>query len=134
MTRTIRVVLVEDNQVFREALDMLLSLQDDIDVVASVDNGSDAASVCALHQPDVAVIDIGLPGCDGYEVARQMRDMSDGRAIFLIALTGLSHPDDRRRAVEAGFDVYLVKPIDPDRLSGLLTSHDGSGPHSLARG
>ena len=72
-------------------------------------------------QPDVALVDIGLPGMDGYEVARRIRrDL--GGAIRLIALTGYGQPEDRRRAAAAGFDAYLVKPVLADQLARALTS------------
>ena len=78
-------------------------------------------------RPDVALIDIGLPGMDGYEVARRIRrDL--GRGIRLIALTGYGQPEDRRRAEEAGFDAYLVKPVFADQLVRVLTGEGASAP------
>jgi len=71
--------------------------------------------------PDVALVDIGLPGIDGYEVARRARAV-DAKRPFLIALTGYGQPEDRRRATEAGFDSLLVKPVDPSVLSDLLAT------------
>jgi CheY-like chemotaxis protein len=68
----------------------------------------------------VAIVDIGLPGCDGYEVARRVRLIPHGRAILLVALTGYGQPEDRRRAEEAGFDVHLVKPVEPDAICALV--------------
>jgi len=75
----------------------------------------------ATCRPEIAVIDIGLPGCDGYEVARQVRQTAHGRTMFLMALTGYGQPEDRRRAEAAGFDLHLVKPVDPDRLSAIIS-------------
>ena len=72
------------------------------------------------HPPDVAVIDIGLPGMDGYQVARRLRGSPAGAAMRLIALTGYGQPHDRRAAFEAGFDFHLVKPLDPDELRRLV--------------
>lgn len=72
-------------------------------------------------RPDIALIDIGLPGLDGYEVAQPIRrDL--GGAIRLIALTGYGQPEDRRRGAEAGFDTYLVKPVFADQLARALTN------------
>jgi CheY-like chemotaxis protein len=71
-------------------------------------------------QPDVAIVDIGLPKLDGYEVARQVRARLDGRSPRLIAVTGYGQPEDRRRALEAGFDHHLAKPVRADELSRLL--------------
>lgn len=76
---------------------------------------------------DVALIDIGLPGMNGYEVARRIRrDL--GRGIRLIALTGYGQPEDRRRAEQAGFDAYLVKPVFADQLVRVLTGEGASAP------
>jgi signal transduction histidine kinase/CheY-like chemotaxis protein len=118
-SRPRRVLVIEDQPDAREVLRLALQLEGH-EVFEAVDGpcGIEAAS---RHQPDVAVIDIGLPGCDGYEVARQLRRMSDGETIFLVALSGFGQPEDRRRGEEAGFDVYLTKPIDPERLNALLT-------------
>jgi CheY-like chemotaxis protein len=69
--------------------------------------------------PDVALIDIGLPGLDGYQVARALR-AAEGRRIRLIALTGYGQPEDRQRALDAGFDAHLVKPVDVDELARVL--------------
>lgn len=66
--------------------------------------------------PDVAVIDIGLPDMDGYEVARQIRSEPNGQQPILIALTGFGFPEDRKRSREAGFDRHLVKPVAPEDL------------------
>ena len=70
----------------------------------------------ARAAPDVALVDIGLPGIDGYEVARRLRQDAGTRDIKLIALTGYGQADDQRRVLEAGFDVHLVKPVDIDHL------------------
>jgi two-component system response regulator DesR len=114
VTRTIRVVLVEDNQVFREALDMLLSLQDDIDVVAAVDNGSDAAAVCALQQPDVVVLDYRLPGLDGLQAAAAVREAApEARVVFLTASLSQS---ESRELYQAGAVACLTKDTELDAI------------------
>ena len=118
MTRTIRVVLVEDNQVFREALELLLSLQDDIDVVAAVDNGSDAAAVCAAQLPDVVVLDYRLPGLDGLQAANAVREAApDARVVFLTA--SLS-PSEARQLFEAGAVACLTKDSELDAIIGAI--------------
>jgi CheY-like chemotaxis protein len=71
-------------------------------------------------RPEVALIDIGLPRLDGYQVARELR-AALGRDVFLIAHTAYDQPEDRRRAFAAGFDAYLVKPADPSELDHWLT-------------
>ncbi len=76
----------------------------------------------ARVRPDVALIDIGLPGFDGYELARRLRATPHGRRLTLVALTGYGRPEDRARARNAGFDVYLVKPVDPTALANALAA------------
>ena len=71
-------------------------------------------------RPDIALVDVGLPGLDGYEVARRVRATDEGRGIRLVALTGYGLPEDHRRSKEAGFDAHLVKPVDPARLAAVL--------------
>lgn len=72
-------------------------------------------------RPDVGLIDIGLPGVDGYEVARRLRATDDGKRMLLVALTGYGQPEDRRRARAAGFDAHLTKPVLPEQLAEVLT-------------
>ena len=71
-------------------------------------------------RPDVALVDIGLPGMDGYQVARRVREAPEGKALFLVALTGYGGAQQRRMALEAGFDLHLVKPVDPDERARVL--------------
>ena len=118
MTRTIRVVLVEDNKVFREALELLLSLQEDIEVVAAVDNGFDAASVCRDERPDVVVLDYRLPGLDGVQAAQAVREAApDSRVIFLTA--SLS-PTESRELYAAGAVACLTKDTELDAIIGAI--------------
>ncbi len=81
----------------------------------------------ADYQPSVVLLDIGMPGMDGYEVARRVRANPEWNDIVLVALTGWGQEEDRRRSAEAGFDRHLVKPVDPEVLRGLLSSLDKSG-------
>jgi PAS domain S-box-containing protein len=83
-------------------------------------DGEEAIAAVAALRPDLVLLDIGLPGLDGYEVARQIRQQPGGHGIVLVALTGWGQEDDRRRSREAGFDHHLVKPIDLDALLELL--------------
>ena len=73
-------------------------------------------------RPDVALIDIGLPGIDGYALARMTREQADLRAIRLIAVTGYGQAEDRARALAAGFDQHLTKPVDPLALAEVVAS------------
>jgi PAS domain S-box-containing protein len=115
-----RILIVEDNADARDMLLALLSLERH-DVVTASDGpaGVDAA---LRERPDVALIDIGLPGLSGYEVARRIRATESGRSIKLIALTGYGQSEDMRQAREAGFDLHLVKPVEPRRLDEALRS------------
>lgn len=122
------VLLVEDNPAAREALEELLGLWG-CDVKA-VGTGSRALEVALADPPTLAIIDIGLPDVDGYEVARRLRAELGEACGTLVALTGFGQPDDRRRALEAGFDDHLVKPVEPSRLTALLG--DVCGPREPA--
>jgi CheY-like chemotaxis protein len=121
------VLLVEDNADAREALRVLLEL-DGYEVEVAAD-GARAVELARAKAPAVALIDIGLPGLDGYEVARQVRALP-GSPPRLVALTGYSDPEDRRRAEQAGFDAHVVKPVDPDDLTRLLARLGIPGPGS----
>jgi two-component system, sensor histidine kinase len=113
------ILLVEDNPDAREAMRALLELDGHTVEVAA--EGAEGIDLARAKRPDVALIDIGLPGLDGYEVARRVRALGPNRPV-LIALTGYSQPEDRQRAEEAGFDAHLVKPVDPAALTRLLTT------------
>jgi CheY-like chemotaxis protein len=78
--------------------------------------GPDGVEAAARLRPDVVVCDIGLPGMDGYEVATALRGREETARAKLIAVTGYGRDEDRRRALEAGFDRHLTKPVDPERL------------------
>jgi signal transduction histidine kinase/ActR/RegA family two-component response regulator len=114
----LRVLVVEDNHDGRESLRDLLEIWGHR--VELAENGPDGVEAALSGLPDVALIDIGLPGLDGNEVAQRIRAALDGDRMALIAMTGYGQPEDRRRALQAGFDAYLVKPVDPDELSRTL--------------
>jgi CheY-like chemotaxis protein len=114
-----RILLVEDNVDARQMLQMLLTLAGH--EVDSAPDGISGLEKAAARRHDVLVIDLGLPGLDGYEVARRLR--ADGRAeLGLIALTGYGQPEDRQRALAAGFDAHVVKPVDPAHLATVIAS------------
>ena len=126
------VLVVEDNPDGRESLRDLLEIWGyQVSLAADGPEGVDKA--LSIH-PDVALVDIGLPGLDGNEVARRIRSALGSDEISLIAMTGYGQPEDRRRALQAGFDRYLVKPVDPNVLSQLLAEMRGHGDTRHAAG
>ncbi|MEW4567045.1 PAS domain S-box protein [Tautonia sp. JC769] len=113
-----RLLLVDDHQDAARTLGKLLTLSG-LEVQLAYD-GASAIERVATFQPEVVVLDIGLPDMDGYEVARRIRKQPGGPARTLIALTGWGQESDRLRSLEAGFDTHLVKPVDPEELIALL--------------
>jgi signal transduction histidine kinase len=113
-----RIVVVEDHADSREALQILLTL-DGHHVEAAAD-GRAGLDLILATRPEVALIDVGLPEIDGYEVARQVRRAPGPTMIRLIALTGYGQSYDRTRAQEAGFDLHLTKPVEPGELRRVL--------------
>jgi CheY-like chemotaxis protein/anti-sigma regulatory factor (Ser/Thr protein kinase) len=116
--RSRRVLVVEDNDDAREMLSILLT-QDGHQVHVAND-GPSGLRAALEFRPDVALLDVGLPGFDGYALARRIRDHEEGKQIHLIALTGYGQSEDRIRSEEAGFDDHVVKPIDVKQLALLL--------------
>jgi PAS domain S-box-containing protein len=115
-----RVLVVEDNADLRELLTTYLS-EAGFDVRGEGD-GASALEAVGDFDPEVVILDVGLPDVDGYAVARALRAMNRKRALELIAMTGWGQESDRRRAMEAGFDHHLTKPADLDALVRLLRS------------
>jgi len=113
-----RVLIVEDNDDAREMLRELVRVLGH-EVHEAVDGATGIETALRLL-PDLALIDIGLPGVDGYEVARQIRKDERGRTLRLVALTGYGRREDRDRALAGGYDEHLVKPVEPARLAALL--------------
>jgi two-component system CheB/CheR fusion protein len=117
---TRRVLIVEDNPDAAETCEELL--QDWGYQTRVAHSGPVALQAAAGFLPDVVLMDIGLPGMDGYEVARRLRDRPGGAGAVLIALTGYGQDEDRRLSRESGFHHHLVKPVDPENLRLLLAS------------
>ena len=115
-----RILIVDDDHDSLESLQALLEVMGH-EVVAAGD-GVRALEVAQSRRPAVALIDIGLPGLDGYEVCRRLRALNHMPRPLLIALTGYGQPEDQRRALESGFDAHLTKPIDLERLRDLLAT------------
>ena len=121
MSEPIRVLLVEDNQVFREALELILGLRTDMKVVASVPDGSSAAAVAADVQPDVVVMDYRLPGLDGVQATRAVRDACPSAAV--ICLTASATLRERDALAEAGVVAFLRKD---DGLDAVVAAIQGA--------
>jgi signal transduction histidine kinase/ActR/RegA family two-component response regulator len=119
-----RVLVVDDNRDAAESLGLLLNL---LGAEARVvNNGPAALEILSSYQPTVVLLDIGMPGMDGYEVARMIRNQPEGQNLMLIALTGWGQEEDRRRTSQAGFDHHLLKPADLTALKSLFVSLGGT--------
>mgnify|MGYP003576701558 CR=1 FL=1 len=122
--KSFRILIVDDNRDSAESMAMLQELNGHDTRVAH--HGTDALEIAADFRPEVVLLDIGLPGMDGFEVARRMRTSPETGSAFLIALTGYGSDDDRKRATDAGFDEHLVKPADLKLLAKWLEDLSGS--------
>jgi signal transduction histidine kinase/CheY-like chemotaxis protein len=113
-----RIVVVEDNADVREPLEVLLrELGHDVE---SAEDGARGVEQIVSTKPEIALVDIGLPILDGYDVARRVRERL-GSSVLLVALTGYGQPEDRKRALKAGFDAHLTKPVQIAALEKVLT-------------
>jgi signal transduction histidine kinase len=113
-----RILIVDDNRDALESLARLLQLAGH--EIHQASDGPQALSVAAEQRPDLIMLDIGMPGMDGYEVAQRIRAADWGHAMVLVAVTGWGQESDRRRSREAGFDSHWVKPLDAQKLAALL--------------
>ncbi len=118
-----RILVVEDNRDSAESLSMLLTLAGH-DVRVAHD-GSTAIAMARDYRPRVVLLDIGLPGMDGFQVARSLRQEPQLDGALLVAMTGYGQAEDRQRSKEAGFDRHLTKPVEPGVLYGLLGELNG---------
>ena len=114
----VRLLVVDDNRDAADSLAMLLDGEGCAVTLAY--DGETALALALAQQPQLVLLDIGLPGMDGYAVAQAIRHRSAGAPIRLVALTGYGQPTDRKRSQAAGFDAHLVKPVDLQTLRGLL--------------
>jgi CheY-like chemotaxis protein len=114
----LRVLVVDDNRDAAASLADLLRYQGH--QVTTAFDGPEALQAARDQRPAVVLLDLGMPGMSGHEVARHLRDLPEGRAATLIAVTGWGQDEDRRRSREAGFDHHLVKPVEPEALARLL--------------
>ncbi len=113
-----RILIVDDNRDGAQGLALLLDLEGH-DVRTAAD-GLEALEIAEKFRPNVVLLDIGMPGIDGYETARRLRATPWGQSVVLCAQTGWGQEDDKRRARAAGFDRHLVKPVDPEELNRIL--------------
>jgi len=118
---SLTIVLVEDDDDSRQMLTSLLEM-DGHAVHAAADGRSGLDEILNV-QPDVALVDIGLPELDGYEIAGRVRDELGADNVIMFAITGYGQDSDRQQALDAGFDDHLVKPIDPDTLDLMIANH-----------
>jgi two-component system CheB/CheR fusion protein len=119
-----RILVVDDNADSASSLAALLELSGN--QVRTGHDGLDAVRLAEEFSPDVVLLDIGLPGIDGYEAARRIRELPRGRSILLVAVTGWGQSEDRRRSREAGFDHHMVKPLRAAALETLLANFSGA--------
>jgi CheY-like chemotaxis protein len=119
-----RVLVVDDNVDAAESSAFLLRFSGHEVEVAH--DGEAALKAVRDFRPEVVLLDIGLPGLSGYEVARELRSRPENEGLILAAVTGYGHDDDRRRSREAGFDYHLTKPLDPDTLTAFVDSPGAS--------
>jgi PAS domain S-box-containing protein len=113
-----RILVVDDNKDAAASLALLLRLMGH--ETRTAHNGLEAIEVADMFQPDVALLDIGMPKLNGYETARRIREKTWGREILLVAVTGWGQEADRRRSDDAGFNSHLVKPVNVDEIERLL--------------
>jgi len=95
--------------------------------VETAHDGRAALTAAAHFRPEVAFLDIGLPGMSGYDLAKAFRAQPEFARLLLVALTGYGKEEDRRMSQEAGFDRHMIKPVDPAALAGLLADCSGGG-------
>lgn len=123
------MLVVDDNVDAAESLAMLLRLEGHAVEVAH--DGTRALQLFEQSRPETVLLDIGLPGWDGIEVARRMRALAEGTSVQLVAVTGWGQDRDRRRTRDAGFDHHLTKPVDAEELFRLL-EHATTVEHPVA--
>jgi two-component system, chemotaxis family, CheB/CheR fusion protein len=114
----LRILVVDDNEDSAESLALWLQLMGHDTLTAH--DGPEALDAAPGYRPDLIFLDIGMPGLSGYDVARRLRERPETRDTLIVATTGWGQEEDRRRSKEAGFDHHLVKPLEPERLMGLL--------------
>jgi CheY-like chemotaxis protein len=115
-----RILVVDDNRDSAASLAKLLELMGN--QTRTANDGLEALELVRVFEPDVVLLDIGMPKLNGYDTARRIRQQPWGRGLVLVALTGWGQEEDRRRSQEAGFDNHLTKPVSQAQLDKLLAS------------
>ena len=115
-----RVLVVDDNADSADALALLLRL--DGHLVETANDGRRAVELAERFQPDAILLDLGMPGMNGYEVCEEIRARPWGSSVLMVAQTGWGQAQDRARTLDAGFDAHLTKPIDPDAVQEMLVT------------
>ena len=113
-----RVLIIDDNRDSADSLRMLLQIWGFDSMCAN--DGAEGLSLARTFSPGIVLLDIGLPGTSGYEVAQQLRRLPQTQGSVLVAITGYGQDEDRRRTSAAGFDHHLVKPVSPEQLAHVL--------------
>jgi len=117
----LHLLVVEDDQDTATSSAMLLRLYGhEVEVAA---DGPSAMQAARATQPDVVLLDLGLPNMDGWQVAQQIRHLNTQKRPLLIAVSGYGHEEARRRSQDAGIDLHLLKPVDPKELEDILRHH-----------
>jgi DNA-binding response OmpR family regulator len=127
-----KILIVEDSPDAQQMLKDLLEMWGHEVVCAS--DGVAGVSAALAASPDVALVDIGLPGLDGYEVARRIRRNPEGKDLMLVALTGYGSPEQKAKALEAGFNVHVAKPVNAKRLASILEESPAATRNGRASG
>jgi len=115
-----RILIVDDSPEIVMSLSTLLQMSGNTTQAAQ--NGEEAISMAEQFRPEVILLDLGLPKVDGFEVCRRIRQQAWGKEMAIVALTGMGHDEARMKTLESGFDMHLVKPLDPEILFVVLAS------------
>jgi CheY-like chemotaxis protein len=117
------VLVVDDNADCADSMAMVLRLYGHEVEVAR--NGPSALKAAAAHRPDVILLDIGLPGMDGWQVAEHIKGNLDGKRPLVVVVSGFGQPADLRHSADSGVDLHMVKPVDPGELEEMLRRFQG---------
>lgn len=126
-----RILVVDDFPDAANVACMLLKILGH-EVVAAY-NGQGCLDALDTFDPDILILDIGLPDLSGYEVVRKIRQHPIHHELYVAAITGWGQPEDRVKALAAGFDLHVLKPVDADKIMAIISAAEGSGRLTVAR-